>query len=283
MNKNIFFTIFGLLIVKFLVSADEAYDARQYFEYVSFGYNAVEYINNRNGRQSTDFYILNNPLYSNIKIWDYDYGVDSSNPLSSILGSSEYHLMEGYRNESGYEFIREWPLKSALHHYYGRYEDGYTGTEGAGMVYETDRNGRMVSARYIHQYRESETVARSIRYNRDGSVNVDFGDWSYRFYNIPGQELVNIYLTAFTQTTRQYLNILDDETLQGRTKEELAIIRNCLFAKYSYAFQSSKWRQFMINYYDSNYQGRRSNQEIMDIFNENERRLLEKIIKYENR
>jgi hypothetical protein len=283
MNKNIIFTIFCLLIVKFLISADEAYDAYQYFKYVSFGYNAVEYINHRNGDPSTDFYVLNNPLYSNIKIWDYDYGVDSSNPLSPILGSTKYHLMEGYRDEHGNEFIREWPLESSLKHYYDHYEGGYTGPEGAGMIYEKDNNGKMISARYIHQYRESETVAESIRYNPDGSVNVDFGNWGYRFYNIPEQELINIYLTAFTQTARRYLNIIDDETLQGRTKEELAIIRNCLFAKYSYDFQSSKWRQFMVNYYDSNYQGRHSNQEIMDIFNENERILLEKIIEYENR
>jgi hypothetical protein len=280
MNKRIFFIIVCFLIIQFQTLAADAYDALEYLKYVSFGYNAVE-SNSRHGK-STDFYIINNSLYSNIKIFDFDTEVESTNPLSSILGSTRYHLMEGYI-ENGHCFLREWPLTEGLNHYYEQYQGGYTGPEGVGMIYETDRNGRMTFARYIHQYRESETKTYNIRYNSDGSLIVDFDDWSYRFYNINEKKLENIYLTAFTQAIRRHLNIINDETLQGRTKEELAIIRNCLFARYNYVFQSSKWRQFMVNYYDSNYQGICSNQEVMDMFNKNEKILLEKIIEYEKK
>jgi hypothetical protein len=271
-----------LLVTQFYISAQEiAYDPREYLEYESFGYNAVEHTY-WDGSISTDFYMLNNPLYSNMRIWDADYGVDMSNPLSPILGSTRYHLMDGYR-EYGHGFLREWPLPSALNHYYDRYDGGYTGPEGVGILYEIDRNGRMISARHIGQYRETITAARSVRYNSDGSVIIDFGDWTVRYYNISQQELVTKYLIIFTQATHRYLNQINDLTLQGRTKEELAIIRNLIYAKYNYNFQTPKWKQFIITYYNKNYQGLYSNQEVMDMLNEDERWLLERIIYYENR
>jgi hypothetical protein len=282
MNKEKLFTIFSFLFIQFNLLAVEPYDAREYLEYTSFGYNAVETTHTQ-GDKSIDFYMLNNPLYSNMKIWDFDYGQDSASPLSPILGTERYHLMEGY-TENGHPFLREWPLTEGLNHYYDRYKGGFTGPEGAGFMYTTDRTKRMITAWYVSRYRESETAAKSIRYNPVGSVTVDFGDgFTKRFYNIPKQELIDMYLAAFTQTARRYLNRLVDETLQGRTKEELAIIRNCIFAKYNYAFQTPKWRQFMLSYYDTNYEGRYTNQEVMDMLSDNEKRLLEKIIEYENR
>jgi hypothetical protein len=280
MNKEKLFVIFFLTVILSHLPAADPYDAREYLEYISFGFNAIEHID-RHGK-STDFYMLNNPLYSNMKIMDFDYGVGNSTPLSPILGTERYHLMEGYiENESC--FLREWPLTRGLHHYYGRYMEGYTGPEGAGMMYKTDKNGRMISARYIHRYREDSTLVQSVKYNSDGSVTVDFDDYTMRFHNIPRQELIDIYLTIFTDNALGYLHILNDETLLGRTKEELAIIRNIIFAKYKYDFQSPKWKQFIIKYYDKNYKGSRSSQEVMNLLNGREKELLEKIIEYEKR
>lgn len=270
-------SIFCFFIIQFYIPAQEAHDAREYFEYISFGYNAVE-VTYDDGGGRTYFFMLNNPLYSNMRLWCWG---NPNTRYELILIPMVDSLMEGYIE--GGTCLHEWYDTDALKHYYERYQGGYTGPEGAGMLYETDRNGRMVSARHISRYRETVTPARSIRYNSDGSIIVDFGDFSIRFYNIPEQELVDRYLAAFTQTTREYLNLINDISLQGRTKEELAIIRNCLFAKYNYNFQSLKWRQFMLTYYDSNYQGNRTNQEVMDMLNRNERRLLERITYYENR
>lgn len=278
--KRLILFIIIFSFIQFNIFPDEeAYDPREYLEYVSFGYNAVETVYGDD--KSTDFYLVNKPLYSNVRIMDFDYGVEDSSPLAPILGSTRYHLMTGYI-EYGHAFLKEWPFTDALKHYYDRYQDGYTGPEGAGMQYETG-NGIMISAWYIHRYREGKTYAKSIKYRPDGSLIVDFGRWSVRFYNITEKELIGRYLTAFTQATKQHLNILDDNALQGRTKEELAIIRNCLFAKYNYNFQSQKWKIFMTDYYDRNYQGKYSSQEVMDMLNEREKKLLERIIYYENK
>jgi hypothetical protein len=280
MKNLIFFIIIFSFIQINIFPNEEAYDPREYLMYVSFGYNAVETAYD-DGDKSTDFYMLNNPLYSNVRIMDFDYGVEDTSLLSPILGSTRYHLMAGYiENDSTY--LKEWPLTNALKHYYDYYRGGYTGPEGAGFQYKTE-NGKMVSAWYIHRYREGETYADSIKYRPDGSVIVDFGRFTMRFYNIPEKELIKRYLTAFTQATKQHLNRLDDEALQGRTKEELAIIRNCLFAKYNYNFQTKKWKVFMTDYYDKNYKGINSNQEVMNMLNEREKKLLERIIYYENK
>jgi hypothetical protein len=264
---TILVVLYFLISQSYILAQEVAYDPSEFLEYESFGYNAVEYTR-RDGSMSTDFYMLNNSLYSNMRIFNY---------------FSRYYLMDGYRSNTGMLFLRIWPETRALHFYYDRYQGGFTGPEGDGLLYETDRNGRMISARYIGRYRETVTAARSVRYNSNGSITVDFGDWTVRFHNISEQELVDKYLTIFTKSTLQYLDEIGDLTLQGRTKEELAIIRNLIFAKYNYNFQTPKWRQFMITYYDKNYQGLYSNQEVMDMLNENERRLLERIIYYENR
>jgi hypothetical protein len=280
MNKEKLFAIFFLAVILSYLPAADPYDAREYLEYISFGFNAVE-VNDAIDRNdgSMEFFMLNNPLYSNMTIRYFD---DFSEPLSLILRSEKYYLMEGYiENKSC--FLREWPITGALYHYYGRYMEGYTGPEGAGMMYKTDKNGRMISAWYIHRYREDSTLAKSVKYNSDGSVTVDFDDYTMRYYNIPKQELIDIYLTAFTKRTRIYLEKLDNETLLGRTKEELAIIRNIIFAKYNYDFQSPKWKQFIIKYYDKNYKGSRSSQEVMDSLNNSDKYLLEKIIEYEKK
>jgi hypothetical protein len=74
---------------------------------------------------------------------------------------------------------------------------------------------------------------------------------------------------------------IGENSLKNRTKEELAIIRNCLYASHNYSFQTARWRDFMLKYYDPNYKGTYSNQEVMDRFSESDRSLLELILKYE--
>lgn len=85
MKKFIIFIICCFSFLQFHVFADEAYDAREYLEYVSFGYNAVETI--YRGEKTTDFYMVNNPLYSSVRIMDFDYGIEDFSLLSAILGS----------------------------------------------------------------------------------------------------------------------------------------------------------------------------------------------------
>jgi hypothetical protein len=65
------------------------------------------------------------------------------------------------------------------------------------------------------------------------------------------------------------------------TKYELAIIRNCLFAKHGYDFQTEPWKRFMETYYSSNYKGMYTNAEVLERFSDNEKGLLNSILEYE--
>jgi hypothetical protein len=80
-------------------------------------------------------------------------------------------------------------------------------------------------------------------------------------------------------------SIEDDinERLKKLTKNELAIFRNCLFAKHGYAFQQPAWHEFMNKYYNGfiSYRGSYSNAEVLTQLSDVERRLLELILTYE--
>jgi hypothetical protein len=69
--------------------------------------------------------------------------------------------------------------------------------------------------------------------------------------------------------------------LRCGTAEELAILRNCIFAKYGYNFQTRKWLDFFNTYYASNYRGALTNSEVLALLTEEERWLLNLILQYE--
>jgi hypothetical protein len=113
-----------------------------------------------------------------------------------------------------------------------------------------------------------------------GSVNVQkvfffypfvfFSDSiSIKYYNIPAIEMEQKYLTEFVKDIivilhPAYVSALKDlkDAVNVRyegflmylphfTKDELAIIRNCLFAQRGYKFKSAYWKQFMETYYSN--------------------------------
>jgi hypothetical protein len=276
--------------------------AQNFIEFESLGYNAVE-TTEYSGLESriiteTDYYMIHNPVYSKMRIWYFDYGpydTPSDNLLSPILGNSKYHLMEEYHYDGEGYFLREWPLPDGLIHQHNKSLDAkkgviaYGGPMGSATLYFMDADGKLEAIEYVAQYGDPGPRSRSVVYNSDGSISVDFGDShnayirTKRFYNIPEQKLTDMYLSLFTQQTRHHLNKINEEMLMYRTKEELAIIRNCLFAKYNYAFQSPKWQNFILTYYDRNYRGIYSNEEVSAKFTGYERALLQMILAHEKK
>jgi hypothetical protein len=61
----------------------------------------------------------------------------------------------------------------------------------------------------------------------------------------------------------------------------LAILRNCLYANHGYIFRSEEWLSFFRKYYDTNYQGSKTEQEVQNAFSRNEKWLLDTIIEIE--
>jgi hypothetical protein len=134
-----------------------------------------------------------------------------------------------------------------------------------------------------------------IKYYRGGNVE--------KFYNIPEFEVEQKYVTEFVQNmmillSNEYIAVMRKEyndsgkieedhlflvLLPHFTKYELAIIRNCLFAKRGYAFQTPYWKRFIETYYSENYNGFYANSEVMEYFSDDEKWLLKLILEYENK
>jgi hypothetical protein len=73
------------------------------------------------------------------------------------------------------------------------------------------------------------------------------------------------------------------EGLNGRTARELAIFRNYIFARHNYRFRSDEWNIFFKTYYKVNYNGSRTNDEVMNTLTAHEKRVLELVIEQERK
>lgn len=111
------------------------------------------------------------------------------------------------------------------------------------------------------------------------------------YYNVPQNEVLDLFLKNYLkliveanemvnkhniEKNKVYMTLL----LQGRTARELAIFRNCLYAIKGYQFSSSSWTEFFSKYLDG-YNGRYTNDEVVAMFTENEKWLLDLIMWYE--
>ena len=72
------------------------------------------------------------------------------------------------------------------------------------------------------------------------------------------------------------------EVLNILTRHELSIFRNYMFARHNFAFRTQTWNNFFREHYRSNYNGTRSNDEVMSIMTEWEKDILNMIIEIEN-
>jgi len=271
--------------------------AQNYIEYESFGFNAIESNVFTGGMYDTGeiyFYMINNPSYSVMRLCSLR--LKSSKPddvIAWIFETERYELDDEFYDiiddwgEKRY-FLQDWYASGDIIRtlYWNKLDGGYEGPMGVGIRYVTDWSGKLKDVVLTGAYREGTYYSKDVIYNKDGSISVSFEEpiehIYIRFYNIPKDKLTDIFLTAFTQDIRRNLYEIKEKGIEKRTKEELAIIRNCIFAKYNYSFQTPYWKNFMLKYYDPNYKGTYSNQEVMDRFPESDKLLLELIQKYEN-
>lgn len=205
------------------------------------------------------------------------------------------------------------PIRPALEEKYKRYNGqngsiGYSAFLGAtddqGLEYIL-KNGKLTYwaltmnfrpytiVNKIEQTDTKITIYTTINHNGFGPT----GERKYEYYNIPERELLDRYLTLYVEAICAIVNKEDiigtykffdnskgsgiRRLLAGRTKRELAIFRNCLFAMKGLKFQTQAWTDF-FNKYLNGYNARYSNDEIMKMLTEEEKWLLDLIIQYEN-
>jgi hypothetical protein len=245
----------------------------QCFDYIFLGYNIVETVNER-GEEISTWYYFSNSQFSKMAMERFYDGVI---------------LFEEKANDGPWKgiLVGDFSGGGFFHHTYfgeGYYFDGlneiYRTVDGKLVYLELDYSGDKYFSQKIEYTSSGLTV-----YMNDGIVK--------KFYNIPEDELYDKFMSALVQKMKwtisdEYLyraSSEDDiyERVKKMTKNELAIFRNCLFAKHGYEFQQPTWREFMNKYYNSvtSYHGSYSNTEILTQPSDVERWLLELILKYE--
>jgi hypothetical protein len=156
-------------------------------------------------------------------------------------------------------------------------------------------NGKLVYYALTAEEEPYTTLERIEQNNQSITIYLNDSEkkFHYRYFNISRTELLDLFLKRYVGiictvnemvNENNYINELNElitPLLQGRTARELAIFRNCLFAIKGYKFTNSTWTDF-FNKYLVGYNGRYTNDEVKAKFTENEKWLLDLIIKYEN-
>jgi len=178
-------------------------------------------------------------------------------------------------------------------------------------------NNRLVDFNIVDNYQGKKYISRE-SYNIENEKNrliVSTRDTSdgtmppryYIFYNTPREELLRIYIKNFLNSidyiiNKEWLernkntgsssdrNIIENSynmpdinrLLKILTKHELSIFRNYMYARHNYAFKTNTWIKFFSNYYKPNYNGTKTNDEVMAIMSEYEKSILNLVIEIEN-
>jgi hypothetical protein len=174
------------------------------------------------------------------------------------------------------------------------------------IVYYNRGNKYIDRETYDIEYENNRLII-STRDVSDGTMPPRF----YIFHNTSREELLRIYLTNFLKSidyiiNREWIvrnrdvsardvgdgsNVLEKEysmedvnnILRILTKYELSIFRNYMYARHNYSFRTNSWNIFFSQYYRQNYNGTRTNEEVMLIMTDYERSILEMVIENENR
>jgi hypothetical protein len=302
------------VIIAILIFIFPCYIYGQYLETISLGFNTLNTIIDR---QEFKYSYININGYSQYIITSVDYDGRGLNIYLNSLDEIEdnrfftYRLFESFNPKlySKIYFEKRKNNLEIIEYVECEYNIGYPTKENHIMTHRYDNEGFIenIFERHIAGYwNTSERIE-----SQDNGIVVYFRNAGEirRYYNIPEHEQLDFFLTTFVNkifemlnfkyTTGQYQldiyktdyeNLFNSEIdtptiidiLGSRTKRELAIIRNCLYANHNYNFRNEEWKYFFQKYYKRNYQGFLTEQEALNSFTNNERWLLNLIIECEN-
>lgn len=185
--------------------------------------------------------------------------------------------------------------------------------ENINSIEDTHIVYNMVNGKLNH-WEYYDRVSSDVVYTKNNEINIvswDTSDGSmpphlHCYINTPQEELLKLYLKLYLEgidyildrewetrikykwyeyrlIEKRYDNdtaIL--ESLNGRTARELAIFRNYIFARHNYRFSSDEWNAFFRTYYKNDYNGTRTNADVMNILTEHEKYVLDLVVKQGN-
>jgi hypothetical protein len=240
-----------------------------YFDYKSKGFNTVE-DHYSGGYTEYCYYLLNNPLYSNAYI-------RAPTEEGTNYPGIRYEITQ--KTDGKHE-----SLEVSLLGDYRSISWGFHFTGGGHLTRRRIYTETSMTETYHYQNRISDMV-----------LELTGGRHYTKYYNIPEFEVEQKYVTEFTQSmitivSHGSLFRMREDPVTGFqtylpyfTNYELAIIRNCLFAKHGYDFQTEPWKKFIETYYSPHYKGMYTNAEVLERFSEDETWLLNLIVEYERR
>jgi hypothetical protein len=252
----------------------------QLYRNTTFGFNTRETFNKVTGETIYDYYIIDSNIYSNVQI----SGLDELYELGVLYDELyfTYYAGDGVRfefpqnsNSVWIVTLRSWVQANSI-----LTSDIINGQE---IIYGFSRVGLI------------EII------DENDMIILHYPDRTIKLYNIPEYEIEHKYLRLFVKNVIRIINEIYSYSIElngfnssfdlydfrkyllpNLRKQELAIVRNLLFARHNYAFQTAFWKNFMEMYYPENYVGVITELEVMRQFNWFEEWLLEQIINYEN-
>lgn len=242
----------------------------------------------------------------------YFFGFDGYS--NAILSESEYYEREKR------EDIVHWTLRLFSRNGNRYITFGGGRSENINNVEEAKINYKMSNGRvtYWSEGRsENARVSTEIKYRQNNEIHIvtflpsdgTMPPNLFCYKNIPKEELLGKYLKLYLDGIDYILdkkwetrikgfaywtneNILEKkydndasiiESLNGRTARELAIFRNYIYARHNYKFNSDEWNTFFRTYYKDDYNGTKTNDEILNTLTEHEKHILELVIEQERR
>jgi hypothetical protein len=233
MKKKIVIVCYFIFLTNFLIAEEYMQSILADYKTATRGFNTREikindnsFINTSSGQTIYEYYIIDNDKYSNVLIHEHLESIDP--------GWGVRYEFFNYRR----------PNRQPYNMYYG--DQSYLCVHLNGLA-----------APYTNP-----TIP---TYSKNSIIKV---------YNISEDIIEQKYLTLFVKNMIRIINILHLESLEydeyklyilprmndfiyyllpSLKKQELAIIRNLLFARHHYAFKTVFWRKFMNTYYPENY------------------------------